>query len=180
MFYSFCGKPLPEQIFSEVYMSSQACIICTHDNSSMTNTCSFPRCWGLSLDFALQHIWPTYQRPQISRESVKKTPDFYSKAAHSAPVFRNSYTQLPRAMRRSDQFSQSVRHNPQEGHDKQSGASKSAENMITIQSRENNLMLQSNLHQPLQMHTHTSKHAHKHIRLNTNTYSLCMYISLSR
>lgn len=72
MFYSFCGKPLPEQIFSEVYMSSQACIICTHDNSSMTNTCSFPRCWGLSLDFALQHIWPTYQRPQISRESVKK------------------------------------------------------------------------------------------------------------
>lgn len=41
-------------------------------------------------------------------------------------------------------------------------------------------MLQSNLHQPLQMYTHTSKHTHKHIRLNTNTSSLCISVSLAR
>lgn len=118
----------------------------------------------------------------ISRNCLKKKklPDFYSEAARSATLFRNSHSQLPHPAHRADRFSQSVRHSPREGHDKQSGASESAENMITIESRENNLMLQSNLRQPLQMRTHTSKHAHEHIRPNTNTYSLCMHISSSR
>lgn len=58
MFYSFCGKPLPERIFSGVCMSLQGCIVRTRDNHSMAKTSIFPRCQGWSLDFALcdQHI----------------------------------------------------------------------------------------------------------------------------
>lgn len=94
MFYSFCGKPLPEQIFSEVCVSFLGCITRTQDNSSMANTSSFPRCWGLNIDFALQHtrlvFRPTYQEPQISQGSVKKALNFELKVARSAPVGRTA------------------------------------------------------------------------------------------
>lgn len=79
------------------------------------------------LDFRLSLHGQHVRGIEFLKKVSKTPPGFCSEAAHPSMGFRNSHTELP-SMDQVGFLSQ----NPHEGHHKQSGASKSVENLITI------------------------------------------------